>query len=190
MSRLKKALTLCHLAFPVFKVSSFASLDANAEGWTPTKQKTWKWGHRSQGVYFLNQAASTAAAVKVLKYSVPRSRSAPFLERRFEINLSKLAASLHALAANPACVAVAASHFKAAFNLSSPDKVKAFVTQMTSTVGIISFNVANPPQPKPKALAAKTSVSATPQRQRCILDVPLEQNEKVVSAEKTTQTDY
>ena len=86
------------------------------------------------------------------KYYVPRSGSAPFLERCFEINLPKLAASLPALAANPACAAVAASHLKAAYNLSSLDKVEAFISLVTSTAGAIVFMGAPHLSPSPMHL--------------------------------------
>lgn len=88
----------------------------------------------------------------MFKYHVPRSGSAPFLERCFEINLPKLAASLPALAANPACAAIAASHLKAACNLSSLDKVEAFVSLVASTAGAIVFMGAPHLSPSPRHL--------------------------------------
>ena len=42
----------------LFKAGSYALLDVSAVGGALTKQKAWKRGHHSQGVYFLNQAAS------------------------------------------------------------------------------------------------------------------------------------
>jgi len=123
------------------KAGSLKTLDPSSVGRELTVKLPWARGKHNKGVFHFEEqgAAGDSDDKRKVKYTVPLSGGAPFIARRIESSEAELQANLRALAQKPEVIALAAKHFKSAFNLSESSRVGAFVKVMEDTAFAVTF---------------------------------------------------
>jgi hypothetical protein len=170
----------------IIKAGSLKTLDLPLLGRELTVKQSWARGKHNKGVFLFEEQGAVDDGVKKrqVKYTVPLSGAAPFIARRIESSEAKLQANLSALAQKPEVTALAAEHFKSAFNLSGASRVDAFVKVMKDMAFAVTFK--GVPKDGKKAKALPKPATPPPPQQR-LVDVPLEETNIVQSAIKATE---